>query len=57
LGDDVRKYLKEKLPTYAIPEVIIPLDKFPLNLNGKKDKPALPSLMLHKSLLHVLLES
>jgi L-aminoadipate-semialdehyde dehydrogenase len=42
LGDDVRKYLKEKLPSYAIPEVVIPLDKFPLNPNGKKDKPALP---------------
>lgn len=42
LGDDVKKYLRTKLPTYAIPEVIIPLDKFPLNPNGKKDKPALP---------------
>lgn len=42
LGDDVKKYLKEKLPSYAIPEVIIPLEKFPLNPNGKKDKPALP---------------
>lgn len=42
LGEDVKKYLKTKLPTYAIPEVIIPLDKFPLNPNGKKDKPALP---------------
>ncbi|KAL5323930.1 hypothetical protein ACEPPN_008472 [Leptodophora sp. 'Broadleaf-Isolate-01'] len=42
LGDDVKKFLKEKLPAYAIPEVIIPLDKFPLNPNGKKDKPALP---------------
>jgi L-aminoadipate-semialdehyde dehydrogenase len=31
-----------KLPTYAIPDVIIPLEKFPLNPNGKKDKPALP---------------
>jgi L-aminoadipate-semialdehyde dehydrogenase len=42
LGDDIKKYLKTKLPVYAIPEVIIPLEKFPLNPNGKKDKPALP---------------
>lgn len=42
LGDDVKQYLKTKLPLHAIPEVIIPLDKFPLNPNGKKDKPALP---------------
>ncbi|KAI9049800.1 hypothetical protein LZ554_005951 [Drepanopeziza brunnea f. sp. 'monogermtubi'] len=42
LGDEIKQFLKEKLPSYAIPEVIIPLDKFPLNPNGKKDKPALP---------------
>jgi L-aminoadipate-semialdehyde dehydrogenase len=42
LGDDVKKYLRTKLPSYAIPDVIIPLEKFPLNPNGKKDKPALP---------------
>ncbi len=42
LGDDVKKYLRTKLPSYAIPEVIVPLEKFPLNPNGKKDKPALP---------------
>lgn len=42
LGDDIKKYLRTKLPSYAIPEVIIPLEKFPLNPNGKKDKPALP---------------
>jgi L-aminoadipate-semialdehyde dehydrogenase len=42
LGDDIKKYLKTKLPSYAIPEVVIPLEKFPLNPNGKKDKPALP---------------
>ncbi|KAG0646154.1 nonribosomal peptide synthetase [Hyphodiscus hymeniophilus] len=42
LGDDIKQYLKTKLPSYAIPEVIIPLEKFPLNPNGKKDKPALP---------------
>ncbi|TDZ25510.1 L-2-aminoadipate reductase large subunit [Colletotrichum orbiculare MAFF 240422] len=42
LGEEVRRYLKTKLPTYAIPDTFVPLDKFPLNPNGKKDKPALP---------------
>jgi L-aminoadipate-semialdehyde dehydrogenase len=42
LNDDIKQYLKTKLPSYAIPEVIVPLEKFPLNPNGKKDKPALP---------------
>ncbi|KAI5927913.1 L-aminoadipate-semialdehyde dehydrogenase-like protein large subunit [Camillea tinctor] len=42
LAEEIKKYLKTKLPVYAIPEAIIPLDKFPLNPNGKKDKPALP---------------
>jgi L-aminoadipate-semialdehyde dehydrogenase len=42
LGDDIKKFLKTKLPGYAIPGVMIPLERFPLNPNGKKDKPALP---------------
>ncbi|KAH6682753.1 hypothetical protein B0J14DRAFT_622883 [Halenospora varia] len=42
LGDDVKRYLRTKLPSYAIPDVVIPLEKFPVNPNGKKDKPALP---------------
>ncbi|RYP01687.1 hypothetical protein DL764_006150 [Monosporascus ibericus] len=42
LAEEIRTYLKTKLPSYAIPEAIIPLEKFPLNPNGKKDKPALP---------------
>ncbi|KZF19913.1 putative alpha-aminoadipate reductase Lys2 [Xylona heveae TC161] len=42
LRDDVREFLKGKLPSYAVPSVIIPLRKMPLNPNGKIDKPALP---------------
>jgi L-2-aminoadipate reductase len=42
VGGETKKFLKTKLPVYAIPEVIIPLEKFPLNPNGTKDKPALP---------------
>ena len=39
---DIREYLKKKLPSYAVPAVYFPLDKLPLNPNGKIDKPALP---------------
>ncbi|KAI4171144.1 MAG: hypothetical protein LQ346_008777 [Caloplaca aetnensis] len=42
LRDDLRDYLKTKLPSYAVPTVILPLRRMPLNPNGKIDKPALP---------------
>ncbi|KAL9579934.1 MAG: hypothetical protein Q9212_004796 [Teloschistes hypoglaucus] len=42
LRDDLREYLKTKLPAYAVPTVFIPLRRMPLNPNGKIDKPALP---------------
>lgn len=39
---DIRDHLKSKLPSYAVPTVIVPLQQLPLNPNGKVDKPALP---------------
>lgn len=42
LREGVREYLKTKVPVYAVPSVIVPLDRMPLNPNGKIDKPALP---------------
>ena len=42
LRDELREYLRGKLPSYSVPGVIIPLKKMPLNPNGKVDKPALP---------------
>lgn len=42
LRDEVRQYLKDKLPVYAVPSVVIPLSRMPLNPNGKIDRPALP---------------
>ncbi|CAO3703787.1 unnamed protein product [Rhizopus stolonifer] len=38
----IRDYLKQKLPTYAIPSVFVPLIRMPLTPNGKTDKNALP---------------
>ncbi|PKI85005.1 L-2-aminoadipate reductase [Malassezia vespertilionis] len=39
---EIREYLKQKLPTYSVPTLYVPLAKMPLNPNGKIDKPALP---------------
>lgn len=39
---DIRSYLKTKLPSYAVPSLIVPLSRLPLNPNGKIDKPRLP---------------
>lgn len=39
---DIKSYLKGKLPTYAVPTVVVPLHQMPLNPNGKVDKPKLP---------------
>nr|Q12572.2 RecName: Full=L-2-aminoadipate reductase large subunit; AltName: Full=Alpha-aminoadipate reductase; Short=Alpha-AR; AltName: Full=L-aminoadipate-semialdehyde dehydrogenase [Candida albicans]AAC02241.1 alpha-aminoadipate reductase large subunit [Candida albicans] len=39
---DIKGYLKKKLASYAIPTIIVPLVKLPLNPNGKVDKPKLP---------------
>ncbi|OVF09584.1 putative l-aminoadipate-semialdehyde dehydrogenase [Clavispora lusitaniae] len=39
---DIKKFLKKKLASYAIPTFIVPLVRLPLNPNGKVDKPKLP---------------
>ncbi|KAJ2607895.1 large subunit of alpha-aminoadipate reductase [Coemansia sp. RSA 1804] len=39
---DVRSYLRQKLPAYAVPAVFVPLRRLPLTPNGKVDKAALP---------------
>ncbi|KAL2911337.1 large subunit of alpha-aminoadipate reductase [Polyrhizophydium stewartii] len=39
---DIRQYLRQKLPAYAVPTVFVPLTRMPLTPNGKIDKNALP---------------
>lgn len=42
LVKDIRAHLKKRLASYAVPTMIVPLAKLPLNPNGKVDKPKLP---------------
>ncbi|KAJ1772298.1 large subunit of alpha-aminoadipate reductase [Coemansia sp. RSA 1843] len=39
---DVRDYLRQKLPAYAVPAVFVPMKRLPLTPNGKIDRAALP---------------
>ena len=43
------KALRARLPKYMLPNVYYPLDKLPLNANGKIDRPALKARFLHGS--------
>lgn len=38
IGIELKKQLKERIPSYMVPKRIVPLEKFPLNTNGKIDR-------------------
>jgi amino acid adenylation domain-containing protein/non-ribosomal peptide synthase protein (TIGR01720 family) len=40
---ELRSYLKEHLPEYMLPGIIVELEELPLNANGKVDRSALPA--------------
>lgn len=42
--DEIKLKLKEALPPYMVPAVLVQLEKMPLNTNGKIDKKALPEV-------------
>jgi len=41
-GEELREYLRQRLPDYMLPAEIVVLAKFPLTQNGKIDRLALP---------------
>ena len=41
-ASDIRKFLKQRLPDYMIPDAVVFLDALPLTPNGKVDRLALP---------------
>jgi SagB-type dehydrogenase family enzyme len=42
LKDNVKSYLKQKLPDYMVPDIFVQLSELPLTNNGKIDRKALP---------------
>ncbi len=51
--DDLRSYLKDRLPSYMIPTAFVLLDAMPLNFHGKVDRNALPAPELLKQEMEV----
>ncbi|MEW6733019.1 MAG: amino acid adenylation domain-containing protein [Acidobacteriota bacterium] len=43
LSEDLRQYLKQRLPEYMVPAVFVVIEAVPLSINGKIDRRALPS--------------
>ncbi|HWO42676.1 MAG TPA: amino acid adenylation domain-containing protein, partial [Candidatus Eisenbacteria bacterium] len=41
-ANDLRNFLKQRLPDYMVPALFVLLDTLPLNANGKPDRSALP---------------
>jgi acyl-CoA synthetase (AMP-forming)/AMP-acid ligase II/acyl carrier protein len=41
-ADELKSYLKEKLPSYMVPNYYVRLDSIPLTSNGKVDRKSLP---------------
>jgi amino acid adenylation domain-containing protein len=43
-GSELRRSLRQRLPEFMIPSMIVPIDSFPLTPNGKIDRQSLPDV-------------
>lgn len=50
---ELLSYLRKKMPEYMLPSVFVKLEKMPLNLNGKVDKPALRRILQERTVPEV----
>lgn len=41
-ASDIRRYLRDRLPPYLVPSLVVAIDAIPLTPNGKVDRAALP---------------
>lgn len=50
--EELREYIRERLPSYMVPSMILTLDALPRNANGKVDRRALPDPGMGSELGH-----
>jgi amino acid adenylation domain-containing protein/non-ribosomal peptide synthase protein (TIGR01720 family) len=53
-SNDLRQYLKEKLPAYMVPSIFMLIEEMPLTPNGKIDRKALPNPDITRSDVQVV---
>lgn len=50
--DKIKEILKQKLPSYMMPDFLVEIDKIPISLNGKKDRKKVLQYLNNNELFH-----